>query len=83
MHIKSSLQSLVNIFSAIDSCFDIYILNYGFESLRNHWTIILILYEKELQSGEYNEQYINDVQESYERTELLRHQYNKTLLSVN
>ena len=91
LHIELSLQSLVNIFnrvnksviSAIDSCFDIDIVNYRFESLRNHWTMVLIRYEKELESGEYNEQFINNVHESYERTEVLRHQYNKSLLSVN
>ena len=63
MHIESLLQSLVNIFnrvnksviSAIDSCFDIEIVNYRFESLRNHWNIVLIRYEKELESGEYND----------------------------
>ena len=89
-----SLQSLSNIFnrvnksaiSAIDSCLDIDIVKSCFKILRKHWTVVLSCYEQELAlelSSVYNEQWIESIQESFERTEVLHHQYYKSLLSVN
>ena len=89
-----SLQSLSNIFnrvnksviSAIDSSYDVAIVKSRFESLRQHWMIVLARYERELElelSSVFNEQWIENIQESFERTEILHHQYYNSLLSVN
>lgn len=85
-----SLKSLSNIFnranksviSAINSCYDIDIVDNRFESLRLYWVIILARYEGESESiPDYDEQWISKIQESFESTEILRHQYNRSRLS--
>ena len=84
------LKWLLNIFkrahksaiSAINSCYDIDIVDNRFESLRLYWVIILARYEGESESiSDYDEQWISKIQESYESTEILRHQYNRSRLS--
>ena len=91
LHVDLSLKSLSNIFnrlnesviSAINSCYDIDIINNRFQSLRQHWLIVLARYEKELESvSEFDEQWIGNIQEYFERTEILKHQYDKSRLSV-
>ena len=67
-----SLKSLSNIFnranksviSAINSCYDIDIVDNRFESLRLYWVIILARYEGESESiQDYDEQWISKIQE--------------------
>ena len=93
MQSDMSLQLLSNIFermnrsviSAIKSLHDIDLVNSRFGNLRKQWLTILLRYEKDRQCKldcEYDEIWISDIQETFERTEILLYQYDKSLQSA-
>ena len=92
MQSDMSLQLLSNVFermnrsviSAIKSSLDIDLVNSRFGNLRKQWMTILTRYEKERQctlDSQYDEIWISNIQETFESTEILRYQYDKSLQS--
>ena len=92
MQSDMSLQLLSNVFermnrsviSAIKSSLDIDLVNRRFGNLRKQWMTILTRYEKERQctlDSQYDEIWISNIQETFESTEILRYQYDKSLQS--
>ena len=93
MQSDMSLQLLSNIFermnrsviSAIKSSHDIDLVNSRFGNLRKQWLTILLRYEKDKQCKldcEYDEIWISNIQETFESTEILLYQYDKSLQSA-